>query len=179
MIRNEKDFEEFMVVTCELRNADSEVGWYLIKSQVTDQKEFIFQTIAGPKIDIQTERSGREYSEFWAPIRTTGLFAGKPVPEGESWITKSVRGVQVSIFAQKDSSKVEASWPIERIEERNMYFEHMKELGAETRETRKFAIINVPVIDKGMRHTEHWDEIRKKLVDMGEAVYSIVSKAPE
>ena len=174
-----EDFEELMVVTCELRNADSEVGWYLVKAQVTDQREFIFQTIAGPKIDIQTERSGREYSEFWAPIRASGLFAGKPVPESDSWITKSVRGVEVALLANMGSSRVQAVGPIDRIEERNLFVERMKELGAETHETPKVAIIRVPVLDKGRRHTEHWDEIRQKLVQVGEAVFRIVSEAPE
>ena len=174
-----EDFEELMVVTCELRNADSEVGWWLVKAQATDQREFIFQTIAGPKIDIQTERSGREYSEFWAPIRASGFFAGKPLQEGDSWIGKSVRGVQVHLFVYKNFSKVEAIWPIDRIDERDMFLEHMKELGVETRETPKVAFISVPVMDKGQRHTEHWDEIRQKLVHTGEVVFRIVSEAPE
>lgn len=174
-----EDFEELMVVTCELRDADSKVGWYLIKAQATDQGEFIFQTIVGPKIDIQTERSGREYSEFWAPIRGSGLFAGKPMQEGDSWIAKTVRGVQVNLCAYKGSSRVDAIWPIDRIEERNSFLEHMKELGPETHETPKVAIIRFPVMDKGQRHTEHWDEIRQKLVHVGEEVFGIVSKEPE
>ena len=109
----------------------------------------------------------------------SGLFAGKPVPEGDSWIGKSVRGVQVLLHAHKNSSRIEAVWPIDRIEERDMFLEHMKVLGAETRETPKVAIISVSVMDKGRQHTEHWDEIRQKLVHTGETVFRIVSKAPE
>ncbi len=174
-----EDFEELMVVTCELRNADSEVGWYLIKAQATDQREFIFQTIAGPKIDIQTEKSGREYSEFWAPIRVSGLFAGKPVPESDSWIGKAVRGVTVELWANKESARVQAVWPIDRIEERDMFVDQMKELGAVTHETARSASFRINMMDKGRQDTEHWDEIRQKLVNTGEAILKIVSRIPE
>ena len=60
-----------------------------------------------------------------------------------------------------------------------MFYEHMKELEPKTHETLKFAIISVHVMDKGRQHTEHWDEIRKKLVQVGETVFKIVSEAPE
>ena len=51
-----EDFEELMVATCELRNTDSKISWYLIKASLTANGEVFFQTVEGPKIDIQTDR---------------------------------------------------------------------------------------------------------------------------
>lgn len=171
-----EDFEDLMAVTCKLRNEDSGVSWYLIQVRVTDRDEFIFHIVAGPEIDIQTERSGVEYSEFWAPIRDSGLFSGKPVPEKDSWIQKSVNGIGVLLVANKHSTKVQANWPIERSEERDQYFERLEELGGEKRDTRKFALINFPLMDQGTADTDSWDAIRHALVEMGEKVFKIVAE---
>ena len=77
-------FDDLMIVTCNRRNEDSTIGWYLIKAQANSHNELSFHHVARPAIDIQVERNiGVEYSEFWAPIRKGELgelFAGKPVP---------------------------------------------------------------------------------------------------
>lgn len=37
-----------------------------------------------------------EYSEFWEPVRRSGLFAGKPVPvRDEAWIGKGIREIML------------------------------------------------------------------------------------
>ena len=65
-----EDFEELMIVTCNLRNEDSKIDWYLIQAQANAHKELSFHHLARPAIDIQTERKAEaEESEFWAPIR--------------------------------------------------------------------------------------------------------------
>jgi hypothetical protein len=86
-------FEELMIVTSNLRNEDSKVDWYLIHVQINEHDEFSFHHISRPAIDIQTEKTNVEYSEFWEPIRKEGLFAGKPVPlRDDGWIGKSHQG---------------------------------------------------------------------------------------
>ena len=95
-----EDFEDLMMTTCEFRNADSEIGWFLVKVQGTANEEVIIHAVEGPKVDIQAERAGKPISEFWAPIRIQGLFAGKPVPEGDSWITKATNGISVLLIAE-------------------------------------------------------------------------------
>ena len=64
-----EEFEELMIVTCNLRNEDSAISWYLIQAQANAHKELSFHHIARPAIDIQTEKKAEVgYSEFWAPI---------------------------------------------------------------------------------------------------------------
>ena len=95
-----EDFEELMIVTCNLRNEDSKINWYLIQAQANEHKELSFHHIARPAIDIQTERKlDTEYSEFWAPIREgDGLFAGKPVLiQNDGYISEATRGVEVCL----------------------------------------------------------------------------------
>lgn len=174
-----ENFEDLMVTTCELRNSDSEIGWYLIKAQATEQEEIIFQTIVGPRVDIQTEKSGREYSDFWAPIREAGLFSGKPIPAKDSFIAKSIRGAKVELFANINSTYVLAGWPIEKVELRDAYYDKFIDLDASKRESPKFAFIEVPVLDFGRSEIGRWDEIREKLVATGEKAFNILSESNE
>ena len=80
-----EDFEDLMITTCNLRNEDSEIGWYLIQAQANAHEELSFHQVVRPAIDIQTERqTDLEYKEFWAPIlqgELGKLFAGKPESE--------------------------------------------------------------------------------------------------
>jgi len=174
-----EDFEDLMMTTCELRNADSEIGWYLVKAQGTANKEVIFQIVEGPKIDIQTERSGKSINEFWTPIRAEGLFSGTPVREGDSWITKSFRGVTVILFAYKNSTKVQIDWPLDRMGERDAYLAKFTEYEVSPRETRTTAMIEIPLFDFGYNDVDRWDEIRTRLVEVGAASYEIISQPIE
>ena len=98
-----EDFEELMIVTCRLRDEDSNVDWYLIQAQANSHSELSFHHVVGPAIDIQTEKKAEGgYSEFWAPIREGKLgelFKGKPVPiRHEGWISKYIRNIGVLLF---------------------------------------------------------------------------------
>ena len=104
-------FEDLMIVTCRLRDEDSTIDWYLIQAQANSHKELSFHHVVGPAIDIQTEkRVEGGYSEFWAPIRAGELgelFAGKPVLiRNEGWISKGIRGVNMSLNILKHSCSV-------------------------------------------------------------------------
>ncbi len=173
-----EDFEDLMIVTCRLRNEDSKVDWFLIQARVTDRQEYVFQTVAGPDIDIQTERGGVEYSKFWAPIRATGLFAGNPVPvKYEDYIGKSVRGVQVVLYASKYKAYIQAVWPIKKAKIRNQYVKRFRALGGVSRNTNKFAIIAFTAIDKGRADVKHWDEIRMYLTELGKEIYDEIAQS--
>jgi len=93
-----ESFEDLMIVTCNRRNEESNIDWYLIQAQVNSHEEFSFHHVARPTIDIQIgPGTDVEYSEFWAPIREGkrgDLFTGKPVPiRDEGAIAKSFRGM--------------------------------------------------------------------------------------
>lgn len=172
-----EDFEELMITTCNLRNEDSEIDWYLIQAQVNSHKELSFHYKARPAIDIQVERNaGVEYSEFWAPIRREGLFSGKPVPvRDEGWISKSVRGISVELVARKNYCSVLLSF---RGENRSVRREKTMELFPESQynykygDSPKFSGVVFPVLDKGRGNREDWDEVREKLVAMGTEIYN-------
>lgn len=171
-----EDFEDLMAVTCELRNGDSKIGWYLIKAQISNSDEIFFQIVEGPKIDIQTERPGAEFSQFWAPIRKQGIFAGRPVPDGDSWIQKSVSGVAIQLVANKGSTIVRACWPITNTIARDACAERLKsDFTVEIRDINSGALIEIQVLPFGTAETDRWDEIREKLLDVGGRVYRIVA----
>ena len=43
-----EDFEELMIVTCNLRNEDSTIDWYLIQAQANAHEELSFHHVARP-----------------------------------------------------------------------------------------------------------------------------------
>ena len=172
-----EDFEELMITTCNLRNEDSEIDWYLIQVEVNSHEELSFHPIVQPAIDIQVERNaGVEYSEFWEPIRREGLFSGKPVPvRAEGWIGKSIRGISVNLVARKKRCSVNLWFQGEnraaRREETMELFPE-SQYNYEFTDRRKSAGVVFPVLDKGQGNREDWDEVREKLVAMGTDIYN-------
>ena len=177
-----EDFEELMIVTCNLRNEDSEIDWYLTQVQVNSHSELSFHHVARPAIDIQTEKGGKggvEYSEFWEPIRREGLFAGKPVQlRHDGWIQKSIRGIGLLLELHNHACSVQLSFKGEDREERRA---KVMELFPETAYTYelghspKFACARFPVLDKGRKDHEHWPEIREKLTSLGTEIYNRIN----
>jgi len=171
-----EDFEELMVVTCNLRNEDSNIDWYLIKVQVNEHDEVSFHHIARPAIDIQTEKKHTDYSEFWEPVRKEGLFAGKPVPlRDEGWIGKSIKGVTIILQFHNSACSVLLSFQGEnRIEKRDAVIELFpeSEYQFELRESPKFANMLFPVMNKGKKDTGDWPIIREKLTELGSDIYN-------
>jgi hypothetical protein len=176
-----EEFEPLMIQTCDLRNQqDRAIDWYLIRARVTEDKLHIFQTDSGPAIDIQAERTKVEYSEFWGPIREKGLFAGKPVPEGVNWITKGVKGAGIDLVVNQAETKVLYYYMGESQEERrDRAFDLLAELNIEMfkHDAPKHSKIIFPIIKKGMRHKESWDEIRSKLVEAATQIYQKISES--
>ncbi len=178
-----EDFEELMIVTCNLRNEDSNVNWYLIQSQANSHNELSFHHVARPAIDIQTEKHPEVgYSEFWAPIRDgDGLFAGKPVLiRNEGYISKTIRGVEVYLQLTNHKCYIRLWLQGENRSERR---DKIKELfqesnyDCEDKDTSMYATLIFDVLEKGKNNRDDWDEIREKLVKMGTDIYNKIKES--
>ncbi len=176
-----EDFEELMVVTCTLRNEDSQTDWYLISAVVNSHDELSFHHIVKPDIDLQTEAGGIEYSEFWEPIRRQGLFAGKQVPvRDEGWIGKGIRGISVLLRLHNHACSVLLSFRGKDRHDRRAEILALfpkDEYKYELRESNKFANIVFPVLDKGKKDRDHYPEIREKLTSLGENIYDRIAQS--
>ena len=179
-----EDFEDLMIVTCRLRDEDSAIDWYLIQAQANSHNELSFHHVVGPAIDIQTEkRIEGGYSEFWTPIRNGEfgeLFAGKPVLiHNEGWISKGIRGVNMSLNILKHSCSVRLNFTGEnKVERRDEIMQLFPEADYkyEYRVSPKEANVIFPALDKGKKDPEHWPEIREKLVAMGTDIYNKINE---
>lgn len=177
-----ESFEDLMITTCILRNADSEIDWYLIQVQASSHEELSFHHIVRPAIDIQVEKKAEsEYSEFWAPIRREGLFAGKPVPvRDESWVEKRVKGVILVLQFLTQSSTIRLQFDGEkRLERRDKVMELFpkSEYDYKYEESSNYASVVFPVLNKGKQDRDDWPEIREKLVNMGTSLYDKINKS--
>ena len=180
-----EDFEELMIVTCDLRNEDSKIDWYLIQVQANSHDELSFHHIAQPARDIQTEkRSQVGYSEFWAPIRNGEfgeLFSGKPVPlSNEGWISKAIRNIGVVLFITNQRCYTQLYFQGENpLERRDKVMELFPESDYpyEYNDSPKQIRVQFPVLDKGKNDREDWDEIREKLVNMGTDIYNKINES--
>ena len=180
-----EDFEDLMKVTCDLRNQDSEIDWYLIQSKANECHAFSFHHVVKPAIDIQAEKKAdAEHSEFWAPIRRGELgklFAGKPVlVRNERSIIKRVHSVEMFLVVSKHDCKIQLRFNEDnRIERRNEYMKLFQEWKYECqpKEAPKYASVIFPGLDKGRIDRDDWPEIREKLVNMGTDIYNRINES--
>ena len=176
-----EDFEELMIVTCNLRNEDSKTDWYLIQALANSHNELSFHYVARPAIDIQTEQSDVEFSEFWQPIREgDGLFNGKPVPVGKDYISKTIRGIRMWLWLTKQECNIRLWFQgKDRFERRDKVMKLFPELDYpyEYKDATRAAIVIFPVLSKGMEDKDDWDEIRKELVDLGTDIYNKIKES--
>ena len=178
-------FDDLMIVTCNRRNEDSDINWYLIKAQANSHNELSFHHVARPAIDIQVERNiGVEYSEFWEPIREGelgDLFAGSPVPvRHDSEIGKQVNRVRLTLNLLKNRCYIklrfEGSDRAERRDEVMTLFPE-SDYNYEYRNSAQYALVVFPVLDKGKNDRNDWPEIREKLVTTGTDIYNQINES--
>ena len=181
-----EDFEELMKVTCNLRDEDSTIDWYLIQAQVNSHNELSFHHVVAPTIDIQTEKKAEgRYSEFWQPIRDSELgelFAGKPVPIRKGYINPpiQIRGVYTRLYCLAHRCYVRLRFNGDnRFERRDDIMELFpeSEYDYEYRERVKDVLVVFPVLDKGKNDRDEWDEIREKLVERGTDIYNKINES--
>ncbi len=180
-----EDFEELMIVTCNLRNEDSNVNWYLIQAQANSHSEIFFNHVARPAIDIQTEKKPEVVeSEFWAPIRKGEfgeLFAGKSVTiNNDGWISKNIRNIGVCLFLTNQRCYVQLYFQGENpLERRDKIMELFPEsdYSYEYNDSPKQIRVQFPVLDKGKNDRDDWDEIRKELIDLGTDIFNKINES--
>ena len=183
-----ESFEDLMVVTCNRRNEESNISWYLIQAQVNSHEEFSFHHVARPAIDIQIgPATDVEYSEFWAPIRGGEhgeLFAGRPVPiRHEGSISKTIRHISLWLKLRNHRCYVQLFFPGENRSARSEYRDEIMKLFPtseytyEYREATKAISTVFPVLGKGREDRDDWDEIREKLVAMGTDIYKRINES--
>ena len=180
-----ESFEDLMIVTCNRRNEESNIDWYLIQVQVNVHKELSFHHVSRPAIDIQIgPEPDIEYSEFWAPIRNGEfgeLFKGKPVPiRDERWIAKTIRNISVCLFLTNQQCYIQVYFGGENRSERReeiMVLFPESDYTWECRDTSKQTKVQFPVLDKGRKDRDDWDEIREKLVAMGTDIYNKINES--
>ena len=178
-----EEFEELMIVTCNLRNEDSAISWYLIQVQANAHNELSLHHVARPAIDIQTEKKAEGgYSEFWAPIREgDGIFAGKPVLIGnDGYISETIRGVEVCLHLTNHQCYIRL-WirGKNRLERRDKVKELFRESNYKykDRDTATFATLMFRVLDKGRKDQDAWPEMQEKLVAMGTDIYNKINES--
>ena len=178
-------FEELMIVTCNLRNEDSNIDWYLIQAQANTHKEFTFHHVSRPAIDIQTEKKPEVMeSEFWAPIRRGEfgeLFSGKPVTiNNDGGIPKDIRNIGVWLFLTNQRCYVQLYFrgenPLER-RDRVMELFPESDYPYDYNDSPKQVRVQFLVLDKGKNDRDDWDEIRKELVDLGTDIYNKIKES--
>ena len=181
-----ENFEELMIVTCNLRNEDSKTDWYLIQAQANSHNELSFHQVARPAIDIQTERkTDTEYSEFWTPIlqgELGELFVGKLTSHhNKGWmLAKTIGNIQMwfRIIANKCYIRLYFLRP-NRLERRDKIMELFPETDYEYeyKDTSSQTTVIFPVLEKGKNDRDDWDEIREKLVTMGTDIYNKIDES--
>ena len=183
-----ESFEDLMIVTCNRRNEESNIDWYLIQAQVNSHEEFSFHHVARPAIDIQIgPGTDVEYSEFWSPIRDGKygeLFAGRPVPvRNDGAISKQFRDIvlrlklcQQRCYVQLFFSGADKSEKSEHRERVMMLFPK-SDYPYEYREARQAISSVFPVLDKGKKDRDAWDEIREALVRLGTDIYNTINES--
>ncbi len=181
-----EDFEELMIVTCNLRNEDSNVNWYLIQAQANLHNELSFHHVARPTIDIQTERKiDNEYSEFWTPIlqgEFGKLFVGKPTSlRNDGWMKgKTIGDVEMWFKLNNWECYIQLYFFGENpLELRDNVIELFlkSDFDYENTDTSTEIRVKFPVLDKGKNDRDDWDEIREKLVSMGTDIYNKIDES--
>ena len=181
-----EDFEELMIVTCNLRNEDNKVNWYLIQAQANSHDELSFHHVARPAIDIQTERKiDTEYSEFWTPIlqgefgklfvgkstslRDDGWMEGETIGDVEMWFKLINRECYIQLYFRGENPSELRDKVIELFPKSDYDYEYT--------DTSTKIRVKFPVLDKGKNDRDDWDEIREKLVTMGTDIYNKISES--
>ena len=125
-----------------------------------------------------------KHSEFWAPIRNGEfgeLFAGKPVPiSNEGWIAKTIRNISVCLYLINQRCYVQLYFGGANRSERRekiMTLFPKSEYAYTYRDSPRETKVQFPVLDKGRKNQDDWNEIREKLVAMGTDIYNKINES--
>ena len=160
-------------------------------AEVTEEqvREIRSRSAAGESnSDLAEEDSEKEpevkQSEFWQPIRDGEfgeLFTGKPVPiSNEGWIAKTIRNIGVCLYLTNQRCYVQIYFHGANGSERRekiMALFPKSEYAYAYRDSPRETKVQFPVLDKGRKNQDDWDEIRKKLVAMGTDIYNKIDES--
>ena len=110
--------------------------------------------------------------EFWDPIIEVEPFRVKP--QTAYWVRKTIHSIGVSLYAYDDHCYVCLTFARgNRLEHREEIMELFpeSEYPYKYQDSPKFASIIFPVLDKGQRNRDDWDEVRNELVRVGSEIY--------
>ncbi|MYB01831.1 hypothetical protein F4X90_19460 [Candidatus Poribacteria bacterium] len=165
---------------------DAETKPARANAKVTEEqvREIRSRSAAGESnSELAEEDSGKKsevkQSEFWQPIRDGkfgGLFTGKPVPiSNEGWITKTIRNIGVCLYLTNQRCYVQIYFHGANGSERRekiMTLFPKSEYTYAYRDSPRETKVQFPVLDKGRKDQDDWDEIREKLVAIGTDIYN-------
>ena len=180
-----EDFEELMIVTCNLRNEDSKIDWYLIQAQANGHKELSFHHVARPAIDIQTERKAdAEESEFWAPVlqgELGKLFANRsPRIQKGGWMGETIRNMEIwmRLTNRKCYIRLYFMGPnhFERRDKIMALFPE-SDYDYEYKDTSRKTTVVFQVLEKGKNDRDDWDETREKLIERYTDIYNKINES--
>ena len=124
------------------------------------------------------------YSEFWAPIREGKpgeVFKGKPVLiRNESWISRDIRTIGVNLHLNNHDCYVQLYFKGADPEGRRdkvMTLFPKSDYTYEYKDSPKETKVKFPVLDKGKKNRDDWDEIRQKLVSLGTDIYNKIKES--
>ena len=123
-------------------------------------------------------------SEFWQPIRAGefgALFAGKPVPiSNEGWISRTIHNIGICLYLNNHRCYVQIYFHGANGSERRekiMTLFPKSEYAYAYRDSPRETKVQFPVLDKGRKDQDDWDEIREKLVAMGTDIYNKIDES--
>ncbi len=178
-----EDFEDLMIATCNLRNEESKISWYLIQAQANIHRELSFHWVARPTPDIQTERLiDPEYKEFWEPILQSELFADKSkLVDSNGWVGKTIRDeIEIWLRLSKQGCYIQLYfYGADRTRSRNEVMElfSKSDYNYENADSSTETRVKFPVLDKGIKDRDDWDKMRDKLVSMGTDIYNKINES--
>ena len=132
-----------------------------------------------------TEEPSTEYSEFWAPIcngELGELFAGPPTPDhNRGWLgNKTIPGVEVwlRLINRKCYIRLYFLKP-NHFERRDkiMPLFSKSDYDYTYKDTARVTTVIFPVLDKGKKDRDDWDEIREALVAIGTDIYNKINES--
>ena len=178
-----EDFEDLMIATCNLRNKESTISWYLIQAQANTHRELSFYWIAWPAPDIQTERLiDPEYKEFWEPILQSELFADKSeLVDSNGWVGKTIHDdIEIWLRVSTQECYIQLYfYGADRAKSRNevMGLFSKSDYNYENTDSSTETRVKFPVLDKGIKDRNDWDEMREKLGSMGTDIYNKINES--
>lgn len=130
------------------------------------------------------EKTEAAYNEFWEPIlrgELGKLFAGKPKSHhNHGWMGKTIGNIELWLRLTNRKCYIRLYFrgtnPLEQRDELMALFQK-PDYNFKYKDTPRITTVIFPVLDKGKNNRVDWNEIRKKLVEMGTDIYNKINES--